>query len=240
MTLNNAFILSRLYLWRFNALLPVSWAYYFELCLRHWIISLSLWSLLTKVRAAAYKDLVQHWLDICHCNLQLKQKKLKQIPTSVTANYYNNILNIDDEWRNKTEPKGTRQTPQKYWLVYLNLCQSYVLNVPIMSESEKTTIQQVLARFATKREVELFPDASLLFLPGTCVEWIAAVFRRVYESSSQKEQGRRKLQKEPIRKWWNNPLDVTVFLPWLWPHLIYLGHFVIVLKYYSLPCSYSE
>ena len=176
---------------------------------------------------------------LCHCNLQLKQKKLKQIPTSVTANYYNNILNIDDEWRNKTEPKGTRQTPQKYWLVYLNLCQSYALNVPIMSESEKTTIQQVLARIATKRE-ELFPDASLLFLPGTCVEWIAAVFRRVYVSSSQKEQGRRKLQKEPIRKWWNNPPDVTVFLPWLWPHLIYLGHFFIVLKYYSLPCSYSE
>ena len=115
------------------------------MCLRHWIISLSLWSLLTKVRAAAYKDLVQHWLDICHCNLQLKQKKLKQIPTSVTANYYNNILNID-EWRNKTEPKGTRQTPQKYWLVYLNMCQSYALNVAIMSESEKTTITFSLMR----------------------------------------------------------------------------------------------
>ena len=80
-----------------------------------------------------------------------------------------------------------------------------------MSESEKTTIQQVLARFATKRE-ELFPDASLLFLPGTCVEWIAAVFRRVYESSSKGEDGRRMLQRELIQKWGNNAPDVTVFM----------------------------
>ena len=80
-----------------------------------------------------------------------------------------------------------------------------------MSESEKTTIQQVLARFATKRE-ELFPDASLLFLPGTCVEWIAAVFRRVYESSSKGEDGRRKLQDELIEKWGDNAPDVTVFM----------------------------
>ena len=81
-----------------------------------------------------------------------------------------------------------------------------------MSESEKTTIQKVLARLATKREEELFPDASLLFLPGTCVEWIAAVFRRVYESCSKGEHERRKLQEELIQEWGNNAPDVTVFM----------------------------
>ena len=81
-----------------------------------------------------------------------------------------------------------------------------------MSESEKTTIQQVLARLATKREEELFPDASLSFLPGTCVEWIAAVFRRVYESSSKGDHERRNLQDELIEKWGDNAPDVTVFM----------------------------